>query len=213
MAGFNEMNMLDNSEEKELFDLKKIWGLMLLNWYWVLFSVVLCLGATFFYLRYKSPVYEASMKVLVKDSERKGRAFSGMSMALGEMGLMSNSDGFDNELEILGSTSLSTSVAKRLKLYVRYHLEGTIKNTELYKNSPILVDLDKSCLDTLSTDLYMEVSHGEKGYHVEGFFNLLEPNEVTFFEHKPTKANQKKQKEKSAQNFFWCFYENPVELF
>lgn len=179
MAGFNDMNMLDNSEEKELFDLKKIWGLMLLNWYWVLLSVVLCLGATFVYLRYKSPVYAASMKVLVKDSERKGRGLSGMSLALGEMGLMSNSDGFDNELEILGSTSLSTSVAKRLKLYVRYHLEGTVKNLELYKNSPILVDLDKNCLDTLSTNLYLEISHKDNSYHVEGFFNVLEPNELT----------------------------------
>lgn len=185
MAGFNDMDMLDKSEEKELFDLKKIWGLVLLNWYWVLLSVVLCMGVTFVYLRYKSPVFAASMKVLVKDSERKGRGFQGLGLALGEMGLMSNSDGFDNELEILGSTSLSTSVAKRLKLYVRYHIEGTVKNIELYKNTPILVDLEESCKDTLGTNLYIEIEQKEKGYHVDGYFNELEPDELTFSQDVP----------------------------
>ena len=180
MAEFNEKNLHENAEEQELFDMKKIWGLLLLNWYWVLISVILCLGVSVVYLRYKSPVYAASMKVLVKDSNQKNKAFSGMGLALGEMGLMSNSDGFDNELEILRSTSLSSSVAKRLKLYVRYYLEGTVKNQELYKNTPILVDLEEECLDTLSTVLRIEICQREKTYQVYGYFDELDPDRVTF---------------------------------
>ena len=180
MAEFNEKNLHENAEEQELFDMKKIWSLLLLNWYWVLISVVLCLGVSVIYLRYKSPVYAASMKVLVKDSNQKNKAFSGMGLALGEMGLMSNSDGFDNELEILRSTSLSSSVAKRLKLYVRYYLEGTVKNQELYKNTPIFVDLEEECLDTLSTILRVEICQKEKSYQVYGYFDQLDPDKVTF---------------------------------
>ena len=180
MAEFNDKNMLDSADELELFNFKKIWAVVLLNWYWVLLSVLLCLGVSFIYLRYKSPVYAASMKILVKDSGQKNRAFSGMGLALGEMGLMSNSDGFDNELEILRSASLSTSVVRRLKLYVRYYLEGSVKDIELYRNTPLIVDLDEGCIDSLSTKLQVEIRSSSTGYLVLGYFNELNPKEVTF---------------------------------
>ena len=182
MAEFNEKNLHENAEEQELFDIKKIWSLLWINWYWVLISVVLCLGVSVIYLRYKSPVYAASMKVLVKDSNQKNKAFSGMGLALGEMGLMSNSDGFDNELEILRSASLSTSVAKRLKLYVRYYIEGTVKNQELYKNSPLIVDLQEECRDTLSTVLRFEIHQKDAAYQVLGYFDEFDSDKVTFSE-------------------------------
>lgn len=182
MAEFEGQKIQDNVEENELLDLKKIWGLFYLNWYWVLLSVIVCMFISVAYLRYKSPVYSASMKILVKDADKKNRAFQGMGLALGDMGLMSNSDGFDNELEILRSTALSTVVVERLKLHVRYSLEGTIKNIELYKNCPIAVDLEENFLDTLSIPLALEISKTEKGYHVDGYFNIFEPDEITFSE-------------------------------
>lgn len=185
MEDFEGQRLQGNTEENGLFDTKKIWNLFYLNWYWVLLSVIVCMLISVVYLRYKSPVYAASMKILVKDSDKKSRALQGMGgmgMALGSMGLLSNSDGFDNELEILRSTSLSTDVVERLNLNVRYSLEGTIKNMELYKNCPISVELEKSCLDTLSIPLSLEISKTEKGFHVDGFFNIREPEEVSYSE-------------------------------
>lgn len=182
MAEFEGQRTQDNAEDSGLFDSKKIWTLFYLNWYWVLLSVFICLFISFVYLKFKSPVYAASMKILVKDADKKSRAFQGMGMALGNMGLMSSSDGFDNELEVLRSTSLSTDVVERLKLNVRYSLEGSIKNIELYKNCPISVELEKNCLDTLSIPLSLEISMTEKGFHVDGFFNVREPDEVSYSE-------------------------------
>lgn len=182
MGEFDVQRKLEKSEEKELFNLKKLWAIFFLNWYWVLLSVIVCVSLSIFYLRYASPVYAASMKILVKDADQKSKAFSGMGLALGDMGLMSNSNGFDNELEILRSASLSTDVVERLKLYVRYSVEGTIKNSELYKNSPIVVSMDEGCLDTLSVPLSFQITKVKSGYHVNGYFNALNPKEITFTE-------------------------------
>lgn len=167
MAEFEGQKIQDNVEENELFDLKKLWTLFYFNWYWVLLSVIVCVFVSMLYLRYKSPSYAASMKILVKDADQKNKAFQGMGISLGDMGLMSNSNGFDNELEILRSAALSTDVVKYLKLDVRYSLEGSVKNVELYKNTPLTVSLEESCRDTLSIPLSLEIkSQGDK-FHVE----------------------------------------------
>ena len=57
MAGFNNKDLLDITGGKELFDFKKIWNIVAVNWYWILISVLICVGVSFVYLKYKSPVY------------------------------------------------------------------------------------------------------------------------------------------------------------
>lgn len=179
MTDFPKTSMQGNEEESS-FDLKKLWTIFYLNWYWVLISVVLCVSASLFYLRYKVPVYSASMKMLVKDSEKGGGGARGMGMALDELGLMSNSNGFENELEILCSASLSTKVAKNLKLYVRYFLEGAITDTELYKSSPIQLDLEEAGLNALQSPLSFVITKADKGFQLDGYFDAKNPKNVSF---------------------------------
>ncbi len=169
---------VNGSEEESVFDLRKLWSLCYLNWYWVLLSVVLCVSASLLYLRYKVPVYRASMKMLVKEADKGGYGTRGM--ALDGMGLMSNSNGFENELEILRSASVSTKLVKNLKLYTRYFLEGTIKDSELYKNSPILLDLEEAGLKSLQSPLSFTVTKTGNGIHLEGYFDAKNPKDATF---------------------------------
>ena len=119
------------------------------------------------------------MKVLVKDAEQKNRGFSGM-MALDEMGLMSNSNGFDNELEIIRSVAVAKRVVRHLKLYVSYFQEGRVVDRDLYKNSPVLVDLDETRLEQLSRPLYMELVGSPSGYQLEMFFDEEDSKKVTY---------------------------------
>ena len=119
------------------------------------------------------------MKVLVKDAEQKNRGFSGM-MALDEMGLMSNSNGFDNELEIIRSVAVAKRVVRHLKLYVSYFQEGRVIDRDLYKNSPVLVDLDETRLEQLSRPLYMELVGSPSGYQLEMFFDEEDSKKVTY---------------------------------
>lgn len=178
----SEITMKDDfrkeEESNELFSLQTIWVLFCQNWYWVLISALICVGVAFVYLRFKTPVYSASMKVLVKESGDKKNAFSGM--ALDQMGMLSSSNGFDNELEILGSTTVATRVVKRLKLYVAYSLEGHLQDMELYKNSPVLVDMEEVDLEVLKSPIYFELSKKEGGILLEGYFNPLTPGEISY---------------------------------
>ncbi len=179
MADYPKTNV-DTNEEESVFDLKKLWALFYLNWYWVVLSVIVCLVGSFLYIRFQAPVYRASMKLLVKDAEKNRYGGGSMGMALDELGMMSNSNGFDNELEILCSTSLSTKVVKNLKLYTTYFLEGTIKNAELYKTSPVLLDLEGAGLDALPHALRFVVTKTSKGVHLDGYFDKEDPKQLTF---------------------------------
>ena len=65
-------------EEKSAIDFQLIYTTLILNWKWFVLSLVVCLGLGYTYLRYATPVYQASTKVLIKDDDQnKGRG--GMS--------------------------------------------------------------------------------------------------------------------------------------
>lgn len=169
--------LVEEEERKSVFNLSNIWTLFCLNWYWVLLSLVVCMASAWLYLKYTAPVYSSSMKVLVKDSEQKRGGYS--SIALDEMGFMSNSNGFDNELEIIKSVAVAKRVVKRLKLYVTYFAEGSFKNEELYKESPVFVDIVEEDLEKLSFPLRMNLGFSKDGVVLDTYFDAKNPEKVT----------------------------------
>lgn len=164
MAEYIDKEKLE-AEESSGFDFRKLWSLVVLNWYWIILSTVLFVAAAFIYLRYQAPVYEAFTKVLIKGE--KGKQSNGQELALDQLGLISNSNGFDNELEILSSTAVATRAVKALKLYVTYHIQGRVREAELYKSSPYLVDLEEGRLDLLEVAIPIEMTKIENGIHVK----------------------------------------------
>lgn len=171
MADFIESEK--NEEESGGLDLATIWTTVILYWPWIVFSTIIALCLAFAYLKYTRPVYSTSMKVLVKDDDSK--KFGSGQMTLENMGLISNSNGFDNEVEILGSTNLCTRVVKNLKLYTSYFQEGTIRKQELYKDSPVIVDMTEEQLDKLESIIKLEISKkGENDFKIKGEIILPE---------------------------------------
>ena len=68
-------------EEKSAIDFQLIYTTIILNWKWFVLSLAVCLGLGYLYLRYATPVYQASTKVLIKDDEdSKGKGSFGSSM-------------------------------------------------------------------------------------------------------------------------------------
>ena len=161
----NDTNEVEE-ESSSSFNLRSLITLFYLNWYWILLSVIVCFAAAKLYLRYTPPVYSADMKVFIKESGTTKRG-SGTG-ALEEMGIISNSSGFDNEMQILTSTAIATRNVRSLKLYTSYRLEGKVVDQELYKNSPIIVDLAESSIDGLKNHVQMTISKRNNGFHVEG---------------------------------------------
>ncbi|MEO9894571.1 polysaccharide biosynthesis tyrosine autokinase [Aurantibacter sp.] len=110
--------------------------------YWYLFAagVVLCLGAAFLYIRYKTvPQYLISSTVLIKDKD-KGSSF-GPGEAMGDLGLIKASSNIDDQIGIFGSSSLMQKVLDRLDLNVNYQIKGKIRDLNVYwKSLPFYID-------------------------------------------------------------------------
>ncbi len=153
------------AEESAGFDFRKLWSIVVLNWYWIVLSTVLFVSAAFIYLRYQQPVYQVFTKILIKDE--RGKKTGGQELALDQLGLITNSNGFDNELEILSSTAVATRAVKELKLYVTYTMQGRIREADLYKTSPYIVDLEESRLDLLEMPIPIEITKIANGIHVQ----------------------------------------------
>ena len=106
-------------EEESAFNIRNLMAIFILNWKWFVFSILLCLGIAYTYLRYTTPVYQAAAKMLVKD-ENGGRSSRRSLMSAENLGMMSNSQGIDNEMEIIASRSIALEAVKQLKLYTSY---------------------------------------------------------------------------------------------
>ena len=139
------------NEEENSFSFKTLYTMFILNWQWFVLSVIVCLGCATLYLRYKSPTYQVAVKMLVKDDNNKMRSGGNTQMLsnMQDLGFISNSNGIDNEIEIIKSHILAQEAVKDLKLYVEYKQEGRFKDHLIYKSQPVNVVLDPQSLDKM----------------------------------------------------------------
>lgn len=168
-------NVQQELEEGSSFDFKIIYSTLILNWQWFVLSLIICLSAAAIMLRYTTPMYQSYAKLLIKDDNnggrRGGRSYIANSSTLG---MMTNTEGIDNEMEILKSTQLATEAVKQLKLYTVYTLEGHIKDHLLYKNQPVNVDLDMAHIETLKRPISLVIDKDENGkLHVTGTYTYV----------------------------------------
>ncbi len=157
-------------EQGSDFNYREILDAVILHWHWFAISIVGCLFIAFLYLRYKAPVYSTGAEVLIKEEDPYKSRMQGSALAdFSQLGILTNSNGFDNEVEILSSKTLARRAVTNLKLYVRYAFDGTVRDEELYRTSPILADMSSVDLDTLSMPVFLEIKPlQEGGYHIEG---------------------------------------------
>ena len=172
------------NEEESSFDFRTIIALLVLNWQWFVLSVFICLCGAYLYLRYTTPTYQVSAKMLIKDEDNRRRSNSNQILAnMQDLGFISNSAGIDNEIEILQSHILAEEVVKNLKLYVEYKVEGRVKNRLRFATQPINVDIDPASLakmdDTLKI-VKVKIVNNNGTYEVEGIVIDDKNNESEF---------------------------------
>ena len=154
-------------DERSAFDFQAIYTTLVLNWKWFILSLILCLGLASIYLRYKTPIYQAYAKMLIKSGDSRGGGRNSIINAA-TLGTISNSDGIDNEMEILRSRSIAEQAVRDLKLYTTYTRKGKVKESLLYKNQPITVDLDPAHLEKLAIPIELQIECEGKSFHVTG---------------------------------------------
>ena len=153
---------LDTNEEQ--IDLRAILFKYIIHWPWFVGMVVVCLVGAWFYLHWATPVYNISATVLIKDDKKGGGA--GLSSELediGLSGLMTSSKNIDNELEVLRSKTLVKEVVSQLNLYITYKDEDEFPAKDLYKKSPVQVNLTSQEADKLNTLMRVEMTLQPQG--------------------------------------------------
>ena len=165
----NTATEMPKKSEFSSFDIQALLTSILLNWKWVIFSIIVCLGLATAYLRYKTPIYQASAKLLIKEQDGRGRQGSSL-LRSSTLGMMSNSAGIENEMEILSSRSLAEEVVRDLKLYTYYQSVGKIKDIVVYGNQPVNVDLDPEHLEILKSPINLLLQREGNAYHVTGSY-------------------------------------------
>lgn len=147
-----------------------IFTAVVLNWKWFVLSIVICLGLAAVYLRYATPIYQVSAELLIKDNDQNSPNSANKNAMLNSatLGLISNSNGFDNEMEILTSHSLALQVVKDMKIYVDYYFVGKVKDELLYRQQPINVDMDEAHLNKLNMPVQLKITREDNSYKISG---------------------------------------------
>lgn len=169
------------TEEQSSINFQTIYTALILNWKWFLLSVIICVGIGFLYLRYATPVYDVTAKLLVKDDDdKRGASRSGLSALenMANLGMISTSYGIENEQEILTSTLIAEQAVRDLKIYANYYMKSGVKNQLVYKTQPINVDMDNAHLDKLNDPVKLKITRNGNSYEIKGEYRLP-INEIT----------------------------------
>ncbi|OEK08472.1 hypothetical protein A8C32_03205 [Flavivirga aquatica] len=154
MISSDNTNIPNNTSED--FNFKKMISVYLKQWKWFVFSCIVSLGIAYVNLRYTAPQYLAVAKIMLLDD--KDNSSTG---ALKDLSLFSEKEDamVEDEIQVIKSRSFHRNIVKKLKLNIRYSTKGRVYESELYKNSPIVVNFieSDSIINNTSFTFYTEI--------------------------------------------------------
>ena len=94
------------------------------HWKWFVLSAFSALIVAFFYLRYTTPKFELKTTLLIKQDDNM---MSSELAAFQDLGMFGDGNSnIQNEIQLLKSRTLASSVAKDLNLTTRYFRQGRL---------------------------------------------------------------------------------------
>ena len=164
--GINTSNNNNNNPEGEdrEINLYAVFFKYMVYWPWFVASVLACCIGMYVFLRYQTPVYNVTSSVLIKEDEKKGaNAASGLA-AIQDLGMLSMTSNFDNEVEILRSRTLIKKVVNDMGLYIDMEESNALGfNPPLYKNSPVNVFITPEEADRLVAPVELRMRYTKEG--------------------------------------------------
>lgn len=150
---------VEQGVDEEKIDFQEVLFKYLIHWPWFLGAIIVCLIGAWIYLHTATPVYNISATVLIKDDKKGGSAGMASELEnLGLNGLMSSSQNIDNEMEVLRSKTITKEVVVDLNLYISYKDEDEFPAKDMYKTSPVLVNLIPQEAELLNEPMEVEMA-------------------------------------------------------
>jgi capsular exopolysaccharide synthesis family protein len=131
-------NSGNDSTEGQIDFLGMFRNYVLNKWYIYLVCGIISLGLAYMFYKQLQPVYQITSKLLIR--EREENSGSDDDFIKRNLLLSATSDKASNDIEILTSFSLMTSVVEKLGLGTRYYWKDKLSERDAYRNFPIVVD-------------------------------------------------------------------------
>ena len=103
---------------------------------WVIIFMLVTISLAFTYLRYATPVYESSGTLIMQPQNAAATALNLPSSPFQTNPVTE----LINDVEVIKSQSVALGAVKNLPLKISYYNTGEIITTEMYQNSPFVVD-------------------------------------------------------------------------
>lgn len=128
-------------------------GKFVRQWKWFVLSVAVMMAGAYMYLRFSTPVYSVVSDIKLKENTSGG----GAAVTIEDIAMLGAVDNVSDEAEVIRSRTMVRSAINRLGLHTSYIVSGRVKDTELYKHSPVMVGMEQSRIDSLSGDINFEM--------------------------------------------------------
>ena len=156
-----ENNMNEQDEEK--INYQELLFRYIIHWPWFLASILICLIGAWGYLYFQTPVYQVSASIMIKDDKKGGNSGSADLENLGLGGVITSAQSIDNEIEVLRSKTILKEVVNSLALYITYYDEDEFPKREMYKTSPVVVNLTAQEADKLPSAALIDMQLSSDG--------------------------------------------------
>lgn len=159
-----------NSINTGFTDLQEVFYKYAKHWKWFIFSIIFCTIIAFIYTKTLETVYNMSASTILREDETNPLT-SSASKKRGGLDMLGGSGNTEDEALIMKSYSSMKNMAYDLGLYKSYKLNNLLSSRSLYNNSPVVLDVDKCIIDTLTTALLFDVEV-DKANSIEVTFSV-----------------------------------------
>ncbi|MFB9057622.1 GumC family protein [Mariniflexile ostreae] len=146
----------------EGFNLKQTISIYAKQWKWFVLSCLICLTYAYFNIRYTTPQYVASAKIMLLD-ENDGNS---PNAAFKDLSLFAKSEDarIEDEIHVVKSREFLKSLVKKLGINLTFYTQGRVYESELYKKTPIHVNFlaSDSIIDKTHFNFYVDVISDSK---------------------------------------------------
>ena len=156
----NDYINVENEQMEEGFDFRMILGYLRAYWWLFALSVIVCIAGAFVYLRYATPIYNMSAKVLLQDSEKGGAVISPADMLV-DFGMQNRISNVENEIAMMSSMTVVRRAVVDANLYTRY-MWG--EDSVLYKETtPLYAAFGEEAMANLPSAIMVNFSVADNG--------------------------------------------------
>ncbi len=146
-----------NEEENSFFniDYKKLLADVIQLWWLFVLSVIIAFVSLSVYHRYKKPIYNSQLTMIVDDQGQNGsRMMSQNSLVDGFMvdpGMRS----IENQVAVLQSRTLVQKAVESMNIYMSFYSKGHVITSEQYKFNKFNVVIDSTHAQPLNVPIYI----------------------------------------------------------